>query len=124
MIETPLSFETVLGSGAITVFDTTRDVIDIVHRTMQFFSEESCGLCTPCREGSEVMVEIYARLAAGDGVPEDIAALERLALLMRQSSLCGLGQAASIPVTDSLTHFRGDYETRIKQSVFLKKLYR
>ena len=122
MVETPLSYETVLGSGAITVFDTTRDVIDFVQRTMEFLNEESCGLCTPCREGTEVMMEIFTRLVHGEGVAEDISTLERLCRLMMQSSLCGLGQAAPIPVLDTLKYFRNDYENRIGQSVFLRTL--
>ena len=122
MIETPLSYETVLGSGAITVFDNTRDVIDFVYRTMEFLSEESCGKCAPCREGTEVMVEILERLAKGEGVHEDIGVLEELSSVMMLSSLCGLGQSAPIPVLDTLKYFRNDYENRIKQSVFLRAL--
>jgi NADH-quinone oxidoreductase subunit F len=122
MVETPLSFETVLGSGAITVFNTTRDVIDFAYRTMEFLNEESCGECTPCREGTEVMVEIYGRLAKGEGVAGDIKALEDLSKVMMSSSLCGLGQAAPVPVLDTLKYFRNDYENRIKQSVFLRTL--
>ena len=122
MMETPLAFETVLGSGAVTVFDKSRDTLDFVSRTVEFLAEESCGKCTPCREGTEVMLEILGRLAKGDGQQEDIAALEELSNVMVLSSLCGLGQAASIPVLDTLKHFRNDYETRIKQSVFLRSL--
>jgi NADH:ubiquinone oxidoreductase subunit F (NADH-binding) len=122
MIETPLSYETVLGSGAITVFNNTRDVIDFVYRTMEFLSEESCGKCAPCREGTEVMVEILERLTKGEGMEEDIRVLEELSSVMMLSSLCGLGQAAPIPVLDTLKYFRNDYENRIKQSVFLRAL--
>ncbi len=122
MIETPLSYETVLGSGGITVFDETRDIIDFVYRSMEFLAEESCGKCTPCREGTEVMVEILGRLARGEGVQEDIQVLEDLSNLMMVSSLCGLGQAAPIPVLDTLKYFRNEYENRIKQSVFLRTL--
>jgi NADH-quinone oxidoreductase subunit F len=122
MIETPLSYETVLGSGAITVFDESRDVIDFVYRTVEFLAEESCGKCTPCREGTEVMVEIMGRLARGEGVQEDIGVLEELSHVMMVSSLCGLGQAAPIPVLDTLRYFRNEYENRIKQSVFLRSL--
>jgi NADH-quinone oxidoreductase subunit F len=122
MIGTPLSYETVLGSGAVTVFDMKRDVIDFVFRTMEFINEESCGECTPCREGTEVMVEILERLAKGEGAQDDIATLEQLSRLMMQSSLCGLGQAAPVPVLDTLKYFRNDYENRIKQSVFLRTL--
>jgi NADH:ubiquinone oxidoreductase subunit F (NADH-binding) len=122
MIDTPLSYETVLGSGAVTVLDQTRDVIDFVSRTMEFLAEESCGKCTPCREGTEVMVEIFGRLQNGDGAQEDIQALEDLSHTMMLSSLCGLGQAAPIPVLDTLKYFRNEYENRISQSVFLRTL--
>ncbi len=122
MTLTPLSYETVLGSGAVLVFNTKRDVIDFVCRTMAFLNEESCGECTPCREGTEVMVEIFERLTRGEGVPEDVKALEDLSGLMMASSLCGLGQAAPVPVLDTLKYFRNDYENRIQQSVFLRTL--
>jgi len=122
MIDTPLSYETVLGSGAITVLNNTRDVIDFVYRSMEFLNEESCGECTPCREGTEVMVEILGRLTKGEGVEEDLGVLEELSKVMMLSSLCGLGQAAPIPVLDTLKYFRNDYENRIKQSVFLRTL--
>jgi len=122
MLDTPLSYETVLGSGGITVFDETRGIIDFVYRSMEFLAEESCGKCTPCREGTEVMVEILGRLARGEGVQEDIQALEELSNVMMVSSLCGLGQAAPISVLDTLKYFRNEYENRIKQSVFLRTL--
>jgi NADH:ubiquinone oxidoreductase subunit F (NADH-binding) len=120
MISTPLAYETVLGSGAVTVFNESREVLDFIYRTMEFLAEESCGKCTPCREGTEVMIEILGRLATGDGRQEDIQALGDLSHTMMVSSLCGLGQAASIPVLDTLRYFRNEYETRIKQSVFLR----
>ncbi len=122
MVNTPLSYETVLGSGAITVMNASRDVIDFVYRSIEFLNEESCGKCTPCREGTEVMVGILERLTKGEGVEEDIQMLEELSRVMMDSSLCGLGQAAPIPVLDTLKYFRNDYENRIKQSVFLRTL--
>jgi NADH:ubiquinone oxidoreductase subunit F (NADH-binding) len=122
MINTPLSYETVLGSGAITVFNNTRGVIDIVYQDMEFLNEESCGECTPCREGTEAMVEILGRLTKGEGVQEDIEILEKLSNVMMLSSLCGLGQAAPVPVLDTLKYFKKDYENRIKQSMFLRAL--
>jgi NADH:ubiquinone oxidoreductase subunit F (NADH-binding) len=124
LLDTPLSYETVLGSGAVTVFNETRDVIDCVLQTMEFLAEESCGKCTPCREGTEAMVEILTRLAYGDGVQTDLQALEDLSRLMESSALCGLGQSAPIPVIDTLKHFRKDYENCIKQSIFLRSLHR
>jgi NADH-quinone oxidoreductase subunit F len=122
MIEIPLSYETVLGSGAIMVLNSTRGVTDFVYRTMVFLNEESCGECAPCREGTEVMIEILERLETGDGVQEDIENLETLSRVMMASSLCGLGQGAPVPVLDTLKYFRNEYETRIKQSVFLRTL--
>jgi NADH:ubiquinone oxidoreductase subunit F (NADH-binding) len=114
MIDTPLSFETVLGAGAVTVFDETRDIIDIVYRTLEFLAEESCGKCAPCREGTQAMVGILERFAKGEGLEKDIPILEELSDTMASASLCGLGQAAPVPVMDSLQHFRGAYDSRIQ----------
>jgi len=116
MIDTPLDFESILGAGAVTVFDESRDIIDIVYRTMEFLAEESCGKCTPCRQGTEVMVEILRRFSQGEGEEVDIRLLEALSSTMMLSSLCGLGQAAPNPVVDSLQYFRNDYESRIKNA--------
>jgi len=115
MMDTPLSFETILGAGAITVFDETRDVVEIVHRTMEFLAEESCGKCSPCREGTEALAVILRRLSEGQSEAGDIGSLERLSQAMMLSSLCGLGQAAPNPVMDSLQYFRGAYESRIRE---------
>ena len=115
MINTPLSYETLLGAGAITVLDESRDIIDAVHRTMEFLAEESCGKCAPCREGTEAMVEIMEKFTKGEGTERYIRVMEELSNAMMLSSLCGLGQAAPIPVMDSLQYFRNDYENRIKE---------
>ena len=116
MIDTPLSFETILGAGAITVFDESRDIIDIAYRTIEFLAEECCGKCAPCREGTEVMVEILERFSCGEGVERDIGVLEELSNAMMLSSLCGLGQAAPNPVVDSLQYFRSAYESQIRKN--------
>jgi len=116
MIDTPLAFEDILGSGAVIVFDESRDVIDIVYRTMQFLAEECCGKCAPGREGTEVMVEILERFSQGEGMERDIVTLEQLSQAMMLSSLCGLGQAAPIPVIDSLQYFRSAYENQIRKN--------
>jgi NADH:ubiquinone oxidoreductase subunit F (NADH-binding) len=114
MIDTPLTFENILGAGAVTVINQSRDVLDIVHRTMEFLSEESCGKCTPCRQGTEVMVEILERFCRGEGLENDIKSLEALSRTMTLTSLCGLGQAAPFAVTDTLKYFRHDYERRVR----------
>ena len=116
MIDTPLTFENILGAGAVIVFNESRDIIDIVHRTMEFLAEESCGKCTPCREGTEAMVEILRRFSQGEARKNDIKLLEELSPAMMLASMCGLGQAAPIPITDSLLYFRDAYENRIKKN--------
>lgn len=120
MLDTPLCYETVLGSGAVTVLDHSRDIIDVVYQTVRFFADESCGKCAPCREGTEAMLEILGRIVKGDGVVEDMQALGTLSEVMTLSSLCGLGQSAPVAVVDSLEYFKNEYETRIQQSVFLR----
>ena len=119
-LDTPLSHETILGSGAVTVFGPARDMVGIVHKNVIFLHEESCGKCTPCRDGLEAIVSIYGRLLSGAGEPRDLKVLEDLCRAMALASLCGLGQAASVPVTDSLLHFRDEYETLIRQSALLR----
>ena len=113
LIDTPLAFESILGAGSVIVFDESRNVIDIVYRTMEFLTEESCGKCTPCRQGTEVMLEILERFGRGEGLKKDIRDLEDLSTVMMLSSLCGLGQAAPNAVTDSLQYFKDAYESRI-----------
>jgi NADH-quinone oxidoreductase subunit F len=120
LLETPLSFEGVLGSGGVVVFNHSRSIVEMVAGDISFLAEESCGQCTPCREGAEVMLGIFGRLKTLGASAKDVDALEDLSSNMMLSSLCGLGQATPIPVLDSLEHFRGEYEQRIEQSRFLK----
>lgn len=108
-----LSYENVLGPGPVIVFDKTRDVVDIMCRTMEFFAEESCGKCAPCREGTQAMLETLARIADGKGVRKDLKSLEELSRAMMLTSSCGLGQAAPFPVVDSLRYFGDEYEAHI-----------
>lgn len=121
-LDIPLAYESVLGSGGILVFNRTRDVIDVMYRNMEFLADESCGRCTPCRDGCEAMLDILGRLNRGEGAIEDIGALEDLSQVMAASAMCGLGQSASLPLMDSLKYFRMDFENRIKQSAFLRTL--
>lgn len=120
MLDTPLAFGSFMGSGAIIVYDETRDVLDVVHRTLDFLAEESCGKCSPCREGTGVMVTILEEFIKGHGSEKDIKSLEELASAMMLTSLCGLGQAAPTSVVDTLKYFRGAYEERIKKAEVVK----
>jgi NADH:ubiquinone oxidoreductase subunit F (NADH-binding) len=122
LLDTPLAFEHVLGSGAVLVFNRNRDMIEMNQRNVEFFNEESCGKCTPCREGTEVMKEIFGRLVRGEGQEEDLSALGGLASAMRQGSFCGLGQSAPLPILDSLTYFKQEYDQRLAQSRYLRTL--
>jgi NADH-quinone oxidoreductase subunit F len=113
-LDVPLTFESVLGAGAITVLDNSRDIIDALHCNMEFLAEESCGKCTPCREGTRAMAMILAAFVRGEGNEKDIIALRRLGSAMSLAALCGLGQAAAIPVSDSLEYFPEEYTRRMK----------
>jgi NADH:ubiquinone oxidoreductase subunit F (NADH-binding) len=110
LIDNLLAFENILGAGAITVFNKTRSIIDIVCRTMEFLAEESCGKCTPCRQGTEAMIGILGRFSKGEGSKKDFEVLDQLSETMMLSSLCGLGQAAPFVVIDTLKYFKDDYE--------------
>jgi NADH-quinone oxidoreductase subunit F len=121
-MDTPLAYESVLGSGAVVVFDRSRDVIDAMFRNAEFLADESCGRCAPCRDGCEAMLDILGRLMRGEGAREDLRALEDLSQVMTASAMCGLGQAASLPLMDTLKYFRGDYEARVEQSAYLRTL--
>ena len=120
MLDIALAHETCLGSGAVVVLNSRRDIIDAVYNDVHFLNEESCGKCTPCREGTEVMIEILDRLRRVEGMEGDIETLENLAQAMAIASLCGLGQAAAVPVMDSLRYFRDEYVDRVEQSMYLR----
>ncbi len=121
-LDTKLAYETIIGSGAVIVFNQQRDIIDFVYRTIEFLNEESCGKCTPCREGTEVILEILDRLLNGEGVQSDIQNLMTVSKAMKLASLCGLGQTAAVPVLDTLKHYKKEYENRISQAELLLNL--
>jgi ferredoxin len=81
---------------------------------VRFFGHESCGKCTPCREGTKRMLEIFNRITEGEGREEDLDLLVSLGETIKQTSLCGLGQTAPNPVLSTLRYFRSEYEAHIK----------
>jgi NADH-quinone oxidoreductase subunit F len=110
-LDMPLTFEATraagatLGSGVIMVFDETVDLVDTLRRIAQFFRDESCGQCVPCRVGSVRQEELLARLAAGSRVrprDEELALLKEIGQVMRDASICGLGQTASSAIESAL----------------------
>ncbi len=99
----------IMGSGGMIVLDEDDCMVDIAKFFVTFSQDESCGKCTPCREGTMRMLEILDRITGGRGTVEDLDKLERLAWLVKKSSLCGLGRAAPNPVLSTLTHYRDEY---------------
>ncbi len=99
----------IMGSGGMIVLSEEDCMVDISKFYLTFIQEESCGKCTPCREGTTRMLEILQKITSGKGEMGDLDRLERLAKLCQQTSLCGLGRAAPNPVLSSLKHFREEY---------------
>lgn len=102
-----------MGSGGMIVMDEDNCMVDIAKFYLEFTEEESCGKCTPCREGTKKLLEILNLISEGKGTMEDLDTLESLSLMIKSSSLCGLGQTAPNPVLSTLKHFRHEYEEHI-----------
>ena len=103
------------GSGAIIVMNDKIDVLDIVRNTLEFFRHESCGKCTPCREGIEHLIILLERFIEGVATKKDLELLEMLIDTIRQTSICGLGQSAPTSLRTTLKYFRQEYTSRINK---------
>ncbi len=103
----------IMGSGGMIVIDEDSCMVNMAKFFLQFTQDESCGKCTPCREGTKRMLEILTRITEGKGVDGDIEKLERLGNMIKKSSLCGLGQSAPNPVLSTIKNFRVEYEEHI-----------
>ena len=103
----------IMGSGGLVVMDETTCMVDIARFFLDFTQRESCGKCTFCRVGTKRMLEILTRICEGEGRDGDIELLEHLAHLVKNNSLCGLGQTAPNPVLTTLKYFRSEYEAHI-----------
>ena len=103
-----------MGSGGLVVMDETTCMVDVARFFLNFTQKESCGKCTPCREGTMRMLEILTRITEGQGREGDIELLESLAKNIKAASLCGLGQTAPNPVLSTLRYFRHEYEAHIR----------
>jgi NADH-quinone oxidoreductase subunit F/NAD(P)H dehydrogenase (quinone)/NADP-reducing hydrogenase subunit HndC len=95
------------------VMDETSCMVDVAKFFLEFTADESCGKCTPCREGTQQMLEILERITMGQGKEEDLETLEDLSEVIKSSSLCGLGQTAPNPVQTTLKYFRDEYIAHI-----------
>jgi NADH-quinone oxidoreductase subunit F len=105
----------IMGSGGMIVLDETTCMVDVARYFLNFTQLESCGKCTFCRIGTRRMLEVLTRICEGGGVPEDIPVLEELAVQIKDTSLCGLGQTAPNPVLTTLRYFREEYEEHINE---------
>lgn len=103
----------IMGSGGLVVMDETTCMVDVARFFLNFTQAESCGKCTPCREGTKRMLDILTRICEGKGVIEDIATLERLASVVKNSALCALGGTCPNPILSTLRYFRDEYEAHI-----------
>ena len=119
--ETPLDFAGPgkvgclgLGTAAVTVMDETVSMIDFLHNACRFFAHESCGQCTPCREGTGWLYRILNRIEHGAGRHEDLPLLLNLADNIQGRTICALGDAAAWPVQSFLKHFRHEFQYMIE----------
>lgn len=103
-----------LGSGAVIVMDETTDMVKVLQRISRFYFSESCGQCTPCREGTGWLYRMLTRIVEGKGKPEDITRLEEISHNIEGRSICALGEAAAMPVWSFVKHFRAEFEYYVK----------
>ncbi len=114
-LDEPLDFDSVkkfnaiVGSGGMVVMGQDTCMVEVARFFMSFTQRESCGKCTPCREGTKRMLEILERIVNGQGKLEDLDTLEELAKMIQTMALCGLGKSAPLPVLSTLATFRDEY---------------
>jgi NADH-quinone oxidoreductase subunit F len=120
-IDAPASFEGVakagsmLGSAAMIVMDDTTCMVWAAENLIHFYRHESCGKCTPCREGADWMLKILHKIERGDGEMRDLDLLESVARNINGKTLCPFGEAEVAPVLSTLQHFRHEYEAHIRE---------
>ena len=119
-LDTPVDYDSlmaagsIMGSGGMIVMDEDSCMVDVARFFLEFTQDESCGKCTPCREGTTRMLEMLERITGGKGKEGDVEKLLRLADTVQKASLCGLGQAAPNPVISTIKHFRHEYDSHIR----------
>jgi len=120
LLHLPIDYEklaevgSIMGSGGLIVLDEDTCMVDLARYFLEFLKDESCGKCTACREGVDVMHGILVRICEGNGKEGDIAVLEELAEAVKDSSLCALGGTSPNPVLSTIRYFRDEYEAHIK----------
>ena len=119
LLDLPVDYEhlkevgSIMGSGGMIVMDEKTCMVDVAHYFLDFLKDESCGKCTPCREGIKQMLGILTRVTEGQGEMADLEALESLARTVKKASLCALGQTAPNPVLSTLRYFHDEYVAHI-----------
>jgi NADH-quinone oxidoreductase subunit F len=103
-----------LGSGAIIVFDETTSIVDVAYKTAHFYRHESCGKCSPCREGTNWTEKMLLRIKNGDATPMDLDIIESVCEQIMGNCLCVLGDAMAMPVSSMIKHFRPEFEAYIE----------
>ena len=127
MLETNMDYDSVaaagsmLGSGAVIVMDETTDMVKVLQRISRFYYSESCGQCTPCREGTGWLYRMLTRIVEGKGTYEDIARLDDVASKIEGRTICALGDAAAMPVRSFLKHFREEFEYYVEHKKSMVK---
>ena len=119
-LDTPVDYEnlaklgSIMGSGGLVIIDDTTRMPEFARFFMDFCVDESCGKCVPCRVGTVQIRSLLDKLLDGDGVPEDLEKLVKLCELVKNTSLCGLGQSAPNPVLSTLKYFPHEYEALLE----------
>ncbi len=119
--ESLASLGSMLGSGGITVLDESVDMISAIYNTMRFYHHESCGQCTPCREGTGWLEKVAHRFHHDEGHEGDVELLADIAKNMRGRTICVLADAAAMPMQSYLQHFKGDFLAKVKETPFVEK---
>jgi len=106
-----------LGSGAVIVMDETADLLAVTRRLSHFYAHESCGQCTPCREGTGWLERVLCRIEGGQGVADDVRVLNDASVHMAGRTICALAEGAAAPILSLLKHFPDDVKSRLAESV-------
>jgi len=107
-------YAAVLGSGAILVMDERADIVEMLYSVIRFFRHESCGKCSPCANGNEMLYKLISKIRKGEGTEEDLDNMIVISDAMFHASFCALGQSLVMPVKSALEHFRADFLKRLK----------
>ncbi|MGK7946831.1 MAG: NADH-quinone oxidoreductase subunit NuoF [Microcystaceae cyanobacterium] len=122
LLDTPVDYDSLIklgsmmGSGGMVVMDQDTSMVEVAKFYMEFCEEESCGKCVPCRAGTVQMHELLKKILKGEATQADIAVLEQLCQMVKETSLCGLGMSAPNPILSTLRYFKEEYEALLKEA--------